>query len=295
MRPLRPPRAGAGARPRPALSARTCAAEQNHSASLLPCGSQHFRAATKPSPPLLPLPQSTATCFTAGYWRRQKRATAAPAFSIRSMSGTPNCSAVRRSVAAISAAVSISSQFSTRIAGDDASGRKVARNCEAHTQATPRRATQPRTKVASNSGTQRRVHSCVVRRHENDARQCKVALHQIRPHQILLRRRSSAPCSSPPRQSSDAQVVIAARFGAPSGRGCSLPEPGYEIERREAIARRNAEVRHEEWLRASLRSLPPRLSLGSARLGLKMCSPPLIQRRSRGRQRIPTPRRLRCL
>ncbi len=48
---------------------------------------------------------------------------------------------------------------------------------------------------------------------------------------------------------SGAQVVIAARIGRPAVVVAAYPNR-YEIERREAIARRNAEIRHEEWLRA---------------------------------------------
>jgi hypothetical protein len=49
---------------------------------------------------------------------------------------------------------------------------------------------------------------------------------------------------------SGAQVVIGARIGRPA-RVVVVAHPNrYEIKRREAIERRNAEIRHEEWLRA---------------------------------------------
>ena len=50
-----------------------------------------LRAATKPSPPLLPLPQRTAMCRHSGNSRRTKRATAAPALCISPIEATPNC------------------------------------------------------------------------------------------------------------------------------------------------------------------------------------------------------------
>src|SRR2546428_9352214 len=69
-----------------------------------------WRAATRPSPPLLPRP---ATTRILGFWiagSREasicwaERATAAPAFSIRRSDGTPNSSVARRSRSRISAA-----------------------------------------------------------------------------------------------------------------------------------------------------------------------------------------------
>ena len=68
--------------------------------------SARCRAATNPSPPLLPLPQIATTSPSPENRLRQNRATAAPAFSISTATGTP-CSTDRLSAAAISAAVRI--------------------------------------------------------------------------------------------------------------------------------------------------------------------------------------------
>ncbi|HWB32987.1 MAG TPA: hypothetical protein VG714_07435 [Acidobacteriaceae bacterium] len=49
---------------------------------------------------------------------------------------------------------------------------------------------------------------------------------------------------------SDAQVIVAARIGRPAAVVVAARPRPYVVTRREAIARRNAEIRHEEWLRA---------------------------------------------
>jgi hypothetical protein len=56
----------------------------------------------------LPFPHTTVTRRTTPYRFKQNRATAPPAASINSSSGTPNSSTVRLSTAPISAAVKIS-------------------------------------------------------------------------------------------------------------------------------------------------------------------------------------------
>src|ERR1700681_3675327 len=66
-----------------------------------------LRAATKPSPPLFPFPQTTPTRCACPKSDRMKRATAAPAFSIRMREETPKCSEVARSISRISAALTI--------------------------------------------------------------------------------------------------------------------------------------------------------------------------------------------
>src|SRR5262249_18567144 len=63
------------------------------------------RAATKPSPPLLPGPATTATRTPGGWRAATVSATERPAFSISSMPATPPA-IVRRSASAISAGVS---------------------------------------------------------------------------------------------------------------------------------------------------------------------------------------------
>ncbi len=67
----------------------------------------NLRATTKPSPPLLPLPQMTPKVSADGYADRAKCATADPAFSISVSEGTKNCSLVTRSISRISAEVMI--------------------------------------------------------------------------------------------------------------------------------------------------------------------------------------------
>src|SRR5215471_4131888 len=69
-----------------------------------------FRATTKPSPPLLPLPQSTHTrpgdfAFRSLYFSRKTSATLLPAASIKRSPGMLKRSVVRRSTSRISAAV----------------------------------------------------------------------------------------------------------------------------------------------------------------------------------------------
>ncbi len=49
------------------------------------------RAATNPSPPLFPLPQTTVIRFASGQCSRAKLATSPPAFSISVSEGTPWC------------------------------------------------------------------------------------------------------------------------------------------------------------------------------------------------------------
>jgi hypothetical protein len=49
---------------------------------------------------------------------------------------------------------------------------------------------------------------------------------------------------------SDAQVFVGARIGRPAQVVVVAHPNRYEIERRETIARRNAEIRHQESLRA---------------------------------------------
>src|SRR5579872_3721747 len=66
-----------------------------------------FRAATKPSPPLLPLPQITPMRSAEGYCEITNSATAVPAFSMSVSEGTPKRSLVTRSISRISAAVTI--------------------------------------------------------------------------------------------------------------------------------------------------------------------------------------------
>src|ERR1700686_2995684 len=65
--------------------------------------SRSRRAATRPSPPLLPLPHTTTT-EPSGATRSPARATPWPARSIRSSEGTPCSSIAQRSIARISAA-----------------------------------------------------------------------------------------------------------------------------------------------------------------------------------------------
>src|SRR5436190_5701904 len=65
--------------------------------------SRSRRAATNPSPPLLPLPHTIVTS-PSGANRSTARATAAPARSIRSSPGTPCSSIAQRSIARIAAA-----------------------------------------------------------------------------------------------------------------------------------------------------------------------------------------------
>ena len=69
--------------------------------------SANSRATTKPSPPLLPLPQITSILSPDCQRRRTCSTTTDPAFSIRVSDGTPNCSLVTRSISRISAAVTI--------------------------------------------------------------------------------------------------------------------------------------------------------------------------------------------
>jgi hypothetical protein len=61
------------------------------------------RAATRPSPPLLPLPQTT-TILPAGACSATTRASPSPARSISSSEAIPCCSIAHASVARISAA-----------------------------------------------------------------------------------------------------------------------------------------------------------------------------------------------
>lgn len=49
---------------------------------------------------------------------------------------------------------------------------------------------------------------------------------------------------------SDAQVFVGARIGRPAQVVVVARPNRYEMERREAMERRNAEIRHQEWLRA---------------------------------------------
>ncbi len=100
-------------RPCPALSGQRRVAlepaklaDQQHAHAIAALG-QQTRAATKPSPPLLPGPATTATCDPGGWRAATRSATARPAFSISSMPGTPPA-IVRRSASAISAVVSSS-------------------------------------------------------------------------------------------------------------------------------------------------------------------------------------------
>ncbi len=65
------------------------------------------RAATKPSPPLLPLPHTMAMRSALLKFSKMNCATAVPAFSIKVSEGTPNFSVVTRSISRISAAVVI--------------------------------------------------------------------------------------------------------------------------------------------------------------------------------------------
>src|SRR5215475_2343770 len=67
----------------------------------------NLRPATKPSPPLFPLPQMIVMRSAFEYCAVQKSATAIPAFSMRVVDGTPNFSEVARSISRISAAVTI--------------------------------------------------------------------------------------------------------------------------------------------------------------------------------------------
>ncbi len=83
----------------------------SRSASRMTCtvfpASCNLRAATNPSPPLLPLPQKTRIFWASGWCARTYFATADPAFSISVKDGTPKRSLVARSMARISAAVTI--------------------------------------------------------------------------------------------------------------------------------------------------------------------------------------------
>ncbi len=73
------------------------------------------RAATNPSPPLLPGPATTTILLPGGCREATRSATARPAFSIRSMPGTPPAIA-SRSASAISVAVRSSIMVAGRVA-----------------------------------------------------------------------------------------------------------------------------------------------------------------------------------
>jgi hypothetical protein len=74
------------------------------------------RAATSPSPPLLPLPQTTAT-RPVGAWRETVSASPSPARSIRSSEGIPRVSIAHASVSRICSASSSGSSHRGRLIG----------------------------------------------------------------------------------------------------------------------------------------------------------------------------------
>ena len=69
--------------------------------------SARWRATTKPSPPLFPLPQMTLIRLALGYSERMKCATAEPAFSMSASEGTPKRNKLVRSISRISSALTI--------------------------------------------------------------------------------------------------------------------------------------------------------------------------------------------
>ncbi len=90
-----------------AASPRSSAGSANSSNRTSLPASCNLRAATKPSPPLFPLPQTTLKVFAAGQKERANSATADPAFSIKVSEAIPNRSLVTRSISRISAEVTI--------------------------------------------------------------------------------------------------------------------------------------------------------------------------------------------
>ena len=97
-------RGAASTWPRVALHLRRVTQHQDGDGT---AGFHQMTAATRPSPPLLPLPHSTTMRRHWGNSRKMKRLTACPACSISSREEMPKRSVVTRSAFRISAAVSI--------------------------------------------------------------------------------------------------------------------------------------------------------------------------------------------
>ncbi len=99
-------------------AASPCSHSAGHTSSTSTCRPawRSSRAATSPSPPLLPLPQTTAT-RPPGAWRDTASASPSPARSIRSSDGIPRVSIAHASVSRICSASSSGSSQRGRLIG----------------------------------------------------------------------------------------------------------------------------------------------------------------------------------